>query len=245
VERSPDASINHWDINSKDNYDIPTHYLGSSESAKGVELWNKLNDYKIRLKDQLKSIPFVSQDVIDRLGDFGIKTELKPEMTDGYQMNWNEGMFSQQTIVGTLALLSAIQTEVLNAEFKCLKVISMHGRKFNISMKVSIPGGDSTGTHIKIMKDGVIERTIESEGVTYPVALDFNSNYLIESSKNGYTTKVIYFNTNVPEGREQEEFAYFSVTVELFKGKGNVDESKPVGGVRFDPKADDFEKVVN
>jgi GldM N-terminal domain len=116
-------------INEKDNYNIPTYYLGTAESQRGIELLNSLNTYKAGLKNQLQKLLFTNNDVLENLGDFGIKTELKSEITGGYDMKWNEGMFNQQVVVGTLSLLSSLQNEVLNAEFKCLKTISLKDNK--------------------------------------------------------------------------------------------------------------------
>lgn len=245
TESDPHAVEDHWYISAKDNYDIPSHYLGTANSERGFELLNSLNLYRAELKNQMKRLPFADEDLMEGLGDLGIKTELRPEMTDGYNMAWNEGLFNQQVIVGTLSLLSGIQSEVLNAEFKCLKTISINDHQFNITVKLKILEGDSTGGVIKIIKNGAPDRTIHSEGIAYPVALDFNSNYLFECSKDGYITKTIFFDTNIPDGREKEEFAKFTVSVELHKKTGGevADASKPVGGVKFDPESDDFQKV--
>ncbi len=129
AERDARAVENHWYINAKDNYDIPTHFIGTAKSKTGIELFTRLNNFKIVLKGQMLKLPFENKDLVESLGDFGINTSLKPEMTEGYDLTWNEGMFNQQILVGTLSLLSSIQNEILNAEFKCLKSISMNENK--------------------------------------------------------------------------------------------------------------------
>jgi hypothetical protein len=117
--------------------------------------------------------------------------------------------------------------------------------KFHINFILSIPG-DSAGGTINITKEGNPYKKINSEGVSYPVALDFNSRYLVECSKNGYTTKVIYINTAIPDGREKEEFAKFTATIELHKVvKGKMtDATKPVGGIKYNTAFGDFDKVM-
>lgn len=119
--------------------------------------------------------------------------------------------------------------------------------KFHLEIEVTMPGFDSTGALITITKNGAHYQTILSEGIRYPVALDFNANYLITCSKKGFTPKVVYFDTKVPSGREKGDFAKFLMTVELhkiIKGK-KIYSSKPVGGVKFNSEDDDFEKVEN
>lgn len=119
--------------------------------------------------------------------------------------------------------------------------------KFPIFIKQSVPGGDSTGGIINITENGKPYLTINSEAIKYPVALDFNANYLIECSKKGYGTKVVAFDTHIPKGRENEEFANFFVEVELFKSASGktTNSTKPIGGVRFDSLLDDFDKIKN
>ncbi len=125
VEQNPDAKQNHWLINQKDNYDVPSHILCSGSRGLGQELLEKLIAHKKRLKEQLNRLPLENkEETIESYADFGINTEANySEMTDGLD-SWTDAMFYQQTIVGSLSLLSSIQNEVLNAEFKCLKVIS-------------------------------------------------------------------------------------------------------------------------
>lgn len=121
-----DGIGNHWNIQAKDNYDIPTHFIGNSGSIEGENLWNKLNLLKKTITEEIHNLPIENKkEVIDSLGDFGIETELNPIMNEGMN-TWQERMFYNTPIVGTLALLSGIQNEILNAEFKALTLISKH-----------------------------------------------------------------------------------------------------------------------
>jgi hypothetical protein len=119
--------------------------------------------------------------------------------------------------------------------------------KFHIQIELRMPGGDSTGGLIKFKKHGFCVKTIRSKGTLYTVGLKFNSYYLITCTKKGYTTKVVYFDTHIPKGRNDEAFAKFKVSVNLIK-KVNGEKSiapKLVGGVKYDPEIQDFDKVKN
>ncbi len=117
--------------------------------------------------------------------------------------------------------------------------------EFDIRIRLYLEGADSTGGTIKITRHGFHVKTIESKGINHHVGLKFNSYYLITCSKEGYTTKVVYFDTHIPKGRSSREFAKFRVTVNLFKApKGErIKRPKPIGGCAFDPEIDDFDKV--
>ncbi len=119
--------------------------------------------------------------------------------------------------------------------------------KFNVRIQVTLSELDSAISIIEISKNGTICQTIYSEGKTYSIALDFNTKYFIKCSKKGYTTKIIFFDTAIPIGREKNEFADFKVNVGLENEViGNfVDSDNPVGGVEYDSKIHDFEKAGN
>lgn len=117
--------------------------------------------------------------------------------------------------------------------------------KYTINVKLIMPGNDSTGGLISIKKNGLPYKAIHSEGIEYPVSLDFNENYLIKCSKKGFTTKSVYFDTHVPKGREKERFADFLVKVNLYEeGKGEQTNPEiPIGGVKYNTETKDFRKV--
>lgn len=135
-------------------------------------------------------------------------------------------------LLKSFSLLS--QTAYLNDSTK---------NKFPIEIKVTIAGADPKGALIIITKNGKPYKIINYEGVKYFQTLDFNGNYLIKCSKEGYVTKVIYFNTTIPKGREKREFAKFDLEVQLHKEiEGEKTKpNKPVGGVKYDSKLQDFD----
>lgn len=135
-----------------------------------------------------------------------------------------------------------------------LLFISVHSfaqksnKRFNIKIQLIPEGADSTGGTIKITRHWFRYKLIESEGGKYPVGLKFNSYYLITCSKPGYSTKVVYFDTHVPRGRKNLAFAKFTVTVNLLKapyGESEKKKPKPIGGCKYDPEIQDFDKVKN
>ena len=114
---------------------------------------------------------------------------------------------------------------------------------FQIFVTAEPEGEDSTGAHLNISKkDGTPYKTIELKSVRYPVDLDLNEDLLLKFYKKGFETKIVYFNTHVPKGREKEEFARFIVDVGLAKKpKGATAEIvKYPGGVEYDKAAEDF-----
>jgi len=118
--------------------------------------------------------------------------------------------------------------------------------KFPIYINLSMPETDSTGGIIEISKNGISCATIYPKGKETIFSLDLDKYYLLKFSKNGFTSKVVYFDTKVPVGREKEEFAKFTVDVELKKTpKGRPDKIKTVGGVKYDSIIGDFDKSKN
>jgi hypothetical protein len=122
ADRDPSSIDNHWNISGMDNYDISTHFLGASYSTAGDDLWTSLNRYSKTLQEELKLLKLdnVKKEEIDALK---IQTEPRLEVLDGYDLSWNQAMFQHQTVVATLAILSSIQTEILDAEFKALQML--------------------------------------------------------------------------------------------------------------------------
>ena len=116
IESDPEAVKDHWRISAKDNYDRPTHML-CGEHGIGRELFEQLNNYNYEIREEMKKFP--------PNGAVGINMALNPELMEEFD-NWQDGMFEGQTIAGTLALLSSLQNDVLNSEFKSLKTIRMN-----------------------------------------------------------------------------------------------------------------------
>ena len=72
--------------------------------------------------------------------------------------------------------------------------------KFQVQIVTKIPQ-DSLGATISITRDGKAFKSIKSDGISYFVSFDLNSNYLITCSKKGYSTKIVTLDTTIPDGR--------------------------------------------
>ncbi len=126
IELNPEALKDHWQISSLDNYDIPSHMLGDANSGEGKELYEQLVDYKKEILEKINALPFADKEkMMADLGDFGIPTEAR-NMPEGYEGfgTWQENMFYENTLGSTLAMLSGLQNQVLNAEFMTLGAIA-------------------------------------------------------------------------------------------------------------------------
>lgn len=119
-----EAFENHWAINSLDNYDIPSYFLGNQNSEGADHLLKSLNELREKIKSELNRLPLVSKDsLINDLGDLGIKTDPDNRMSYKENTTWQEEMFYHTPIAGTLAILTSLQNQVLSAEFRMLSII--------------------------------------------------------------------------------------------------------------------------
>lgn len=115
--------------------------------------------------------------------------------------------------------------------------------KFTVKIKVTSAEGDSTNGHIHITKSEKKLKEIDLKGSQSLFSFDLNSNYVVECSKAGYMSKVVRIDTHVPQGREVEEFANFTMEVELHKltasNKGKT--AILAGGIIYNENVQDFD----
>ncbi len=113
----PEIQENYYLINSLDNYDIPTYMMvGSGDSDRNslaMELKGKLNLYKTAVSEIV-----TTTGVKFSLIELDIETEVPAKVPDYNRTNesWEMFNFYNVPLAGTLAILSSIQNEVLNAE---------------------------------------------------------------------------------------------------------------------------------
>jgi hypothetical protein len=119
------AINDHWYLVAKDNYDAPSHMLAGYGQSTGDELLKKLNSYRDLVSSELKVLPAKDSTANFPVPDLGIDTSVREELSQGYTMKWNEAVFDSQPAAAALAILSAVQNQLLNAEFKSLSTISM------------------------------------------------------------------------------------------------------------------------
>lgn len=124
IDPNPEAVNSHWYIISKEDSNVSSYYLGEG-SEMGQELYRNLYLYTQELKGELQHLKLDTES-IDEVTK-GIKIEVSEEMKMmmlGGSENWSGLLFDHQVIVASLALLSGIQNEILNAEFKSLRSIT-------------------------------------------------------------------------------------------------------------------------
>lgn len=134
--------------------------------------------------------------------------------------------------VGWLAMAFAVATAV-----------SAQGR-FVINGKLKVEGGSLDGCRMVVYKEGVKHRTVSSDLNKFSLELDLNSSYVLSFEKNGFVTKKLSFNTQIPAGAPQSGFTPFEFVVSLFKqydGMNTVVFNQPVGMIRYDAKLTDFD----
>lgn len=166
------------------------------------------------------------------------------------QIAWHDSIMDYNTywdsVFATLPpVTESIAVPYTSNQFLIDSTIGTNSKfKFNVFIVVKIPG-DSVGAKIVVTKNGKPFKTIKSDGLLYAIAFDLNAKYLITSSKKGYSTKIVSLDTYIPKGREVEEFARFTMDIELRKTieDNKRDTSIPVGGVAYSEEEQDFNVV--
>ena len=108
---------------------------------------------------------------------------------------------------------------------------------------------NSNGAILKIEKNSnIVDKiNLEKRG-DFKYNLELNNEYILHFSKDGYVTKQIEVNTNVPSGKESKSFQPLYFEVEIFK---SVPNSKlgpfkyPVGKIVYNSSIDEFDYDVD
>lgn len=110
------------EVKRKDDRDIPTNYMcgteNDGEGAKATELKEKMDAYKANILPMLKILPSkIQQDEFESNLQQYINTDdpAPSEVVDG-KRTWEMKNFYQYPIVGTVAILTKMQTDVKNYE---------------------------------------------------------------------------------------------------------------------------------
>ncbi len=109
-----------------------------------------------------------------------------------------------------------------------------------------VNGGDAEGVQIRLLRNGIKEKSSISGSGKFKYGLDFNTQYELSFSKSGYITKKIVISTDVPERvlESNSDFPPFKIEVELFPKVEGGDYSifdEPVAMVIYDKELDDFD----
>ena len=119
-ENSPDSSYKIANVQSKDNYDIPTEKMGLADPATpkdgewtAVDLKKKINKYQADLLDLFKE----NKEVHDLMKNtLSILETPDPKPGSGDDKNWEGANFYHVPLAAVITMLSKIQSDVRSAE---------------------------------------------------------------------------------------------------------------------------------
>ncbi len=117
-------------------------------------------------------------------------------------------------------------------------------RSFTINGRVKVEGGSLDGVKVIVYKAGQKQRTLSNGLNKFSLDLEVNTTYQLEFVKDGFVTKKLDFDTNAPAEAAANGFTPFEFGVNLFKqyeGVNTVVFNQPVGMIRYDATADDFD----
>lgn len=122
--------------------------------------------------------------------------------------------------------------------------VHAQGGGFTINGRVKVESGSLDGTRVVVYKDGVKQRVVTNSLSKFSIDLDLNTNYVLSFEKEGFVTKKLNFDTHAPAEAVANGFTPFEFAVSLFEqyeGVNTVVFNQPVGMIRFDKNADDFD----
>jgi hypothetical protein len=125
----------------------------------------------------------------------------------------------------------------------CAFAKAQEAQQFSMKLKLTVKDGNTKNALISITKNGAPFRVIDPNGGKYNVDLDLGAEYLFTCTKMGFITKSVVVDTHVPDGREKEDFAQFTATIELTKQPEEqiITYSQPVGRIKYSVTAGDFD----
>ncbi|NQV53004.1 MAG: hypothetical protein HQ500_07460 [Flavobacteriales bacterium] len=132
---------------------------------------------------------------------------------------------------------------VLTALVLVLSVELFAQNDFIISGKFKVDGGTNNGAKIVVEKNGKQVKQLEGESRS-EISLDFQAIYVVSFQKEGFVTKRLRFDTNVPEDRIEYGFELFPFTVEIFEQYDDINMvvfNQPVGRISYSELIDEFD----
>ena len=140
----PNEQINLIDVKRKDDRDIPTNYMcGTENDGKGfkaTELRDKMDNYKKVVKPILDFLPnqAARDGLLATLNEYFDTSDPAPEEVVDGKRTWEMMNFYQYPVVGTVAILTKMQTDVKNFESALSKELlrSINMKAFKIDALV-------------------------------------------------------------------------------------------------------------
>ncbi|MGC9374183.1 MAG: hypothetical protein ACP5DQ_03975 [Bacteroidales bacterium] len=136
--------------------------------------------------------------------------------------------------------------------FLLLSIVPFHTFSQNyiaIEGVLGIINGTPKDGKIKLYENGQLVETYTSgRSGKIQVDLDLNKDYILEFSKEGYVTKKININTEMPDEYLDKRFAPIRFAVDLFQQYDEVNTvvfTQPVGVIKFNEQIGDFDYDVD
>lgn len=148
-------------------------------------------------------------------------------------------MYSKFKATGLIIFLSFVLTFGLTT-----KISAQNTPVFTVRLIIDIKDGGLDNVWISITKNGATYRTINPNGKSkYMVDFELGAEYLITVTKPNYITKSVIVNTQIPNGRENNDFAKFDARIELNKQPEDqeITYTQPVGKIGYNYTAGDFD----
>jgi hypothetical protein len=140
---------------------------------------------------------------------------------------------------------------ILATFFSSLNLLSQNAsHQFNLKIRLILPDNKNEEALIAITKDDKPFKIYKGNDTASYQKLDFNSEYLVACSRNGYTSKSIIVNTHLSKkdssiimSKAGWDFQYFAMDVHLDKQPDDaiIDYLKPVGIIRYSEDKNNFE----
>lgn len=124
IEEVPDDSLfNLKNVESKDNYDIPTHILIGSDPGNPVDGDFTARQLKEKINNFNKDLLFLFDDEEEREAlSLGLSTE-DFGMRNGVNESWETGNFDHVPLAASVTALTKIQSDIRNAEADIIKAL--------------------------------------------------------------------------------------------------------------------------
>lgn len=124
IEAVPaDSLFNLKNVESKDNYDIPTHILIGSDPANPAEGEHTARELKLLINEFKNDLLFLFDDETERAAlELGLNTE-DFGMNNGTFESWETGNFDHIPLAAVVTALSKIQSDIRNAEADIIKAL--------------------------------------------------------------------------------------------------------------------------
>lgn len=127
VEKATADTIQLARVGSKDNYDIPTHFLigDNPEKANGkaIELKEKIDNFRKDVLGLIKATVKKPGAAANFESGLGLKTERVYSLFEEMEVSWENDLFYHVPLAAVIAHLSRIQNEIKNCEGDAINLL--------------------------------------------------------------------------------------------------------------------------